>query len=91
MRPEEERYQLTDVDTDQPVELHHASIHWNAFRQSWILIGVQAGGRSFLGEVWFAEAASPLGPWRQARRIVTHEKYSFYNPAQTEKQTTTGR
>lgn len=78
----EARYQLTDADSGKPVEMHHASIHWNEFRQRWIMIGVETGGRSFLGEVWFAEAESPFGPWRQAKRIATHEKYSFYNPAQ---------
>src|SRR6185437_11783093 len=35
-----------------------------------------------LGEVWYAEADSPLGPWVYARKIVTHDKYSFYNPKQ---------
>ena len=82
LRNDEAHYQLTDADSGKPVELHHASIHWNEFRQRWILIGVQRNGSSYLGEVWFADAASPLGPWRQAKRIVTHEKYSFYNPAQ---------
>ena len=35
-----------------------------------------------LGEIWYAEADDPTGPWEKARKIVTHEKYSFYNPAQ---------
>jgi hypothetical protein len=47
------------------------------------MITVEAGGSSsFLGEVWFAEADSPLGPWVYARKVVTHDKYSFYNPKQ---------
>ena len=82
LKPDEARYQLTDIDSGQPIEMHHASIHWNDFRRRWIMLGVQTGGRSILGEIWFAEATSPLGPWRQAKRIATHEKYSFYNPAQ---------
>jgi len=45
------------------------------------LIGLEQGGSSsFLGEVWYAEADSPIGPWRRAVKIVTHERYSFYNP-----------
>ena len=44
------------------------------------MIVTQLGGTSMLGEVWFAEAISPTGPWRDAVKIVTHEKYSFYNP-----------
>jgi hypothetical protein len=82
LKPNEARYQLTDADSGQSVEMHHASIHWNEFLKRWIMIGVQTGGRSFLGEVWFAAADSPFGPWRQVKRIVTHRKYSFYNPAQ---------
>ncbi len=82
LRPGEARYQLTDVDSGKPVELHHASIHWNEYLQRWIQIGLQTGGSSYLGEIWFASAASPFGPWSPAKRIVTHEKYSFYNPAQ---------
>ncbi len=82
LKPDEARYQLIDVDSGKPVEMHHASIHWNKFLKRWIMIGVQISGHSELGEVWFATADSPFGPWRQAKRIVTHEKYSFYNPAQ---------
>jgi hypothetical protein len=37
-------------------------------------------GSSFLGEVWYTEADTPLGPWVYARKIVTHDNYSFYNP-----------
>jgi len=40
----------------------------------------QFGEPSFLGEVWYAEADTPVGPWAYARKIVTHNKYSFYNP-----------
>src|SRR5262249_3391694 len=40
------------------------------------------GGTSLLGEVWYAESDTPLGPWVYARKIVTHERYSFYNPKQ---------
>jgi hypothetical protein len=32
-----------------------------------------------LGEAWFAEADSVTGPWVYARKIVTHDDYSFYN------------
>ena len=34
------------------------------------------------GEIWFAEADTPLGPWVWARRVVTHHDYNFYNPTQ---------
>jgi hypothetical protein len=46
------------------------------------MIASQHGGSSFLGEIWFAEAPSPMGPWKSARKIVTHDKQTFYNPTQ---------
>jgi hypothetical protein len=82
LKPEEARLQPRDVETRQPVKLHAGSIRWNAWRKRWVMIAVQSPGSSFLGEVWFSEADSPAGPWRWARKIVSHERYSFYNPAQ---------
>lgn len=69
-----------DVATGKPVVLHGGSIRWNKHRQKWIAIGVEQGGTSFLGEVWYSEADAPTGPWRKAIKIVSHDKYSFYNP-----------
>ena len=46
------------------------------------MITTQTFGTSFLGEVWYAEADTPLGPWVYARKVATHENYSFYNPKQ---------
>ena len=40
----------------------------------------QQGGTSYLGEIWYSEASEPTGPWLRAKKIVTHEAYSFYNP-----------
>src|SRR5206468_10482960 len=34
------------------------------------------------GEIWFAEADTPAGPWVYARRVVSHDNYNFYNPTQ---------
>ena len=53
---------------------------WNDYRQKWIMIAVQIGGSSLLGEVWYSEADQPQGPWPLACKIVTHKDYSFYNP-----------
>ncbi len=30
--------------------------------------------------MWYAEAESLAGPWAYAQKIVTHHRYSFYNP-----------
>jgi hypothetical protein len=79
---EEARFQLADADTGQAVQLHGGSFHWNAYRGKWVMIGLQAFGTSMVGEVWFAEADSPGGPWRWARKIITHDQYSFYHPTQ---------
>jgi hypothetical protein len=66
-----------------PILLHAGSIKWNPFRKRWILIAHEQGGEaSFFGEVWFAEARKPEGPFEKAVRIVTHGNYSFYNVAQ---------
>ncbi|MCS7304110.1 MAG: DUF4185 domain-containing protein [Thermoguttaceae bacterium] len=81
LRLEETYFLPVDVQSGKPVEIHSGSVRWNPWRKRWILIGVQQGGNSsFLGEVWYAEADNPVGPWRRAVKIVTHDRYSFYNP-----------
>jgi hypothetical protein len=83
IKPDECRVMPEDVATHQRVTLHEGSVCWNEYRQRWVLIAVQYGGKpSFLGEVWYAEATAPTGPWARAVKIVTHNQYSFYNPAQ---------
>jgi hypothetical protein len=76
-------YDVTDVASGAPVVIHGASVAWNAHRKKWLLIGVAMGGKgspSLLGEVWYAEADAPTGPWRKAIKIASHPRYSFYNP-----------
>jgi hypothetical protein len=29
---------------------------------------------------WLAAAPAPEGPWRLVRNVVSHDRYSFYNP-----------
>lgn len=76
----EARFQLCDAAGGKDVALHDGSFRWNPHRKRWVMIGLQHGGTSLLGEVWYAEADAITGPWRKAVKIVTHEKYSFYNP-----------
>lgn len=80
LKPGETRWQLRDRDTGKMVLAHGGSVYWNAFRRRWVLIAVESMGTSFLGEVWYAEADTPVGPWNCAVKVVTHERYSFYNP-----------
>ena len=81
LKPEQGLFQLTGED-GKPVTMHGGSVYWNEYRDRWIMIGVQLFGTSALGEVWFCEAEELTGPWVSGRKIVTHEKYSFYNPKQ---------
>ncbi len=73
-------FQPADADSGKPVRLARGSVNWNAHRRRWVMIAVEQGGTSNLGEIWYAEAPGPAGPWRRAKKIVTHERYSFYNP-----------
>ncbi|HVS35654.1 MAG TPA: hypothetical protein VMS17_08730 [Gemmataceae bacterium] len=82
MKPAEALLQLRDRDTDKPIYAHAGSVYWNEYRKRWVMITVQQGGSSFLGEVWYAEAAASTGPWLYAVKIATHDRYSFYNPKQ---------
>jgi hypothetical protein len=80
MKPEETHFLPQDVDGSGRVLMHRGSVRWNAHRKCWIMIAGQIGGTSNVGEIWYAEAAEPTGPWRRAKKIVTHNRYSFYNP-----------
>jgi hypothetical protein len=71
---------LRDPDTGKRMLPHAGSTVWNDFRRKWIMVLTELMGSSMLGEIWYAEADSPVGPWVYARKILTHEKYSFYNP-----------
>jgi hypothetical protein len=75
-------FQTKDVETGKPIQLHNGSVYWNPYRQRWIMIAVERLGHSMLGEVWFLESDSLTGPWPRARKILTHQQYSFYNPKQ---------
>jgi hypothetical protein len=74
--------QLRDRDTGKAVVAHAGSVYWNAYRKRWVMIFVEWGGTSFLGEEWYAEAPAPTGPWAYAVKVATHPRYSFYNPKQ---------
>ena len=66
---------------DIEVKHHRGSIAWSDYRKKWVAIFSQIPGESsMLGEIWYAEAKSPMGPWEGAIKVVTHNKYTFYNP-----------
>ncbi len=82
LREEEAQPYLCDVDSGKPIAAHRGSVYWNDYRRRWVMIATETFGTSMLGEVWYAEADTIEGPWAYARKIVTHRKYSFYNPKQ---------
>lgn len=82
LKEEETLLHFRDADTGKDVTAHGGSVYWNDYRRRWVMIFVQENGTSYLGEVWYAEADTPLGPWVYARKVVTHNRYDFYNPKQ---------
>ena len=77
MKPEEVLTPLRDVDTDAPVRSHGGSVYWNPYRRRWLMItGQSFGAPSFLGELWFAEADTPVGPL--GVRQKDHHAQSLY-------------
>lgn len=54
---------------------------WSEYRKRWVTIFVQQFGEpSWMGEVWYAEADSPFGPWGPAVKVLSHKNYAYYNP-----------
>lgn len=77
---DEAKVQLKDAKGAVLV-MHRGSVNWNAYRKKWVMIANQIfGTESNLGEVWYAEADSPTGPWGTAVKILTHDRKDFYNP-----------
>jgi len=78
-----EHARFCPADAAAPTErvvLHSGSVRWNEYRKCWILVAGQIGGKSsLLGEVWYAEARSPTGPFSTAVKVLTHDRQTFYN------------
>jgi hypothetical protein len=80
LKPEEANFQIHDAKTGKKVAVHRGSVRWNEYRKKYVCLFGQIGGSSNVGEIWYAEANSPTGPWKEATKVVTHDNYSFYNP-----------
>lgn len=52
-----------------------ACVVWNEYRQRWILLS------EAFGDVYYAEATEPEGPYGSAVKIIHHDNYNFYNVA----------
>lgn len=63
------------------VKPHTGSIAWNEFRGRWVTVFMESFGKpSAFGELWYAEADAPTGPWGPAVKVLSHDNYTFYNP-----------
>lgn len=72
---------VPSADGKEEITPHRGSIAWNAYRKRWVAVFTQLHGKpSSLGEIWYAEADHPTGPWGSAVKVVTHTNYTFYNP-----------
>ena len=72
---------LESAANGKPVKPHSGSIAWNAYRIRWVTVFMEAFGKpSAFGELWYAEAESPTGPWGKAVKVLSHDNYTFYNP-----------
>jgi hypothetical protein len=87
MKLSESPQRLSNVEDGKKIQLGNCSCFWNDYRRKYVMIASEAGGATGLGEVWFAEADHPEGPWTVARKIITHankkdDAHDFYNPTQ---------
>lgn len=88
LKREELPVQLVNIDDGRPFRKAGGSIAWNPYLKKWTQIVGELKGDTEVGEIWFATANAPEGPWRAARKVATHamEKNpnDFYNPIQHE-------
>jgi len=82
IKPQEKWFGPVDIASGKEILFHGGSIAWNPYRKRWVMIFNEVFGTTLLGEIWYAEGDTPLGPWMFAQKIVTHKKYSFYNVVQ---------
>jgi hypothetical protein len=75
IKPEEKWIHLQDFPTGNLVSLRRGSIHWNDYRQRWIMIF-----EGEMGDIWYAEGDTPTGPWVFARKVAEHD-HQLYNPS----------
>ena len=72
---------VTVTAEGESIKPHGGHIAWHPWCRKWLALFTQKGGQpSFLGEIWLAEADAPTGPWINARKVLSHDDYTFYNP-----------
>ncbi len=71
---------VRDVETGRGIDVHgNGAIDPSPFLGRYVRLITP---RFSLGETWIAISDAPMGPWVLARRLLSHEDYSFYNPRQ---------
>ncbi len=68
------RWEKRDVQLP-PNAKRPSCVVWNEYRQRWILLLDE------VGDVYYAEATQPEGPYGKAVKIIHHDHYNFYNVA----------
>ena len=79
--PERLRVAGSDQTVKPHTGAHSGSIAWHPWRQRWVTVFMEALGKpSAFGELWYAEAPAPTGPWGPGVKVLSHDNYTFYNP-----------
>jgi hypothetical protein len=72
---------LPAAEDGEKIKPHSGSVAWHAGRRRWVTVLLEWLGKpSAFGELWYAEAAAPIGPWGPAVKILSHQNYTCYNP-----------
>ena len=72
---------LVAAEDGRDVVPHSGSIAWNEWRGRWVVVFMEYFGEpNAFGEIWYAEADAPTGPWGPAVKVLSHDRYTFYNP-----------
>jgi hypothetical protein len=79
--PMEPQRSVAAAGGGEPIHPSSGSMAWNGHRRRWVAIFLQHFGTpSAFGELWYAEADAPTGPWGPAVKVLSHDNYTFYNP-----------
>jgi hypothetical protein len=66
------RWEMVDIQLP-PNATRPSCVAWNEYRGRWIML------LEDFGDVYYAEARTPEGPYGRAVQIIDHEQYNFYN------------
>lgn len=68
-----------ELGPNRAMSLHgNDDVAWNPWRRRFVRFASETN--VVLGDLFLQEADTPMGPWVFARRIVKHQRYTFYNP-----------